>query len=209
MVGILGKKIGMSQVFSQEDGQVFPVTVLQVGPCKVLDIKTQERDGYEAVQLGFDDKKVKNTSKALLGHFKKSSTEETPLMFIREFKLNCDYSLGDIVTASDFKEVAYVDITGEVKGRGFQGVVKRYNFGGGRASHGGDWLRKPGSVGMCQFPGRIFKGKKMPGRMGNNRKTIQNLQVVEVREEQNLLLVKGAVPGFNGSYVSVKVAKKK
>ena len=208
MTGILGKKIGMSQVFS-EDGVVQPVTVLQVGPCKVLEIKTQERDGYEAVQLGFDDKKIKNTSKALLGHFKKSSTEGNPLKLSREFKLKGDYNLGDIVTVADFKDIAYVDITGKVKGRGFQGVVKRYNFGGGRASHGGDWLRKPGAVGMCQFPGRIFKGKKMPGHMGSNRKTVQNLQVVEVREEENLLLVKGAVPGFNGSYVSVKSAKKK
>ena len=209
MSGLIGKKLGMTQVY--EDGKVVPVTVIEVGPCAVLDVKTQEKDGYSAVQLGFGNKRVKNVSKAVLGHLSKSGNAEQPPRVIKEFRTTgeTEYTLGEVLTADAFEAGKFIDVTGTTKGRGFQGVVKRYNFGGGRASHGGDWERKPGSIGMCNWPGKVYKERKMPGHMGNVRRTIMGLRVVQIRAEENLLLVKGAVPGFNGSVVYVRNAKKK
>lgn len=210
MAGIIGKKLGMTQIYD-ENGKVVPVTVIQAGPCPVLDIRTQETDGYSALQLGFGKRKAKNVSKAVLGHLAKSQNAENPPAVIKEVRLTEDASaeLGSEVTVAEFSETAFVDVIGTTKGKGFQGVVKRYNFGGGRASHGGDWTRKPGSIGMCEFPGEVYKGRKMPGQTGNVQRTIMGLKVVSVRTEDNVLLVKGAVPGPKGGTVVVRTAKKK
>jgi large subunit ribosomal protein L3 len=210
MVGLIGKKLGMTQVYD-EDGKVIPVTVVEAGPCPVLDVRKQDSHGYSAIQIGFGKKKAKNVSKAVLGHLAKSQNSENPPSVIKEIRLNEDPSqeLGATVTAEIFAEGSFVDVTGTTKGKGFQGVVKRYNFGGGRASHGGDWTRKPGSIGMCEFPGEVYKGRKMPGKTGNVQRTIMGLQVVQVRSEENILLLKGAVPGYKGGIVTIRTAKKK
>jgi large subunit ribosomal protein L3 len=210
MSGIIGKKLGMTQVYD-ENGKVIPVTVIQAGPCPVLDLRTQESHGYSAVQIGFGSKKAKNVSKAVLGHLNKSGNSENPPSIIKEVRLKEDPSqaLGDSLTVDLFSAGSYVDVTGTTKGKGFQGVVRRYNFGGGRASHGGDWTRKPGSIGMCEYPGRVYKGRKMPGHMGSVQRTIMGLKVVQVRAQDNVVLVKGAVPGHKGSIVVVRTAKKK
>ncbi len=210
MKGLIGKKLGMTQVYNDQ-GQVIPVTVLEAGPCVVLDVKTVEKNGYSAVQLGYGARKAKNVSKALLGHLSKANRNENPPSRIREFRSDTDPELeiGSELKADVFAADEYLDITGKTKGRGFQGVVKRYNFGGGRYSHGGGWKRKPGSIGQCEFPGRVDKGRKMPGQMGNVRKTIQNLKIVQVRPEENLILVKGAVPGPNGGFLLLREARKK
>lgn len=210
MQGIIAKKLGMTQVFS-ENGVVTPVTVVQAGPCVVCELRTQEKHGYPAIQLGFGSKKVKNTSNPVLGHLKKAGKQDNPPLVLREIRLNEDpaLDLGAELKAEIFSETAYVDVIGTVKGRGFQGVVKRYNFGGGRFSHGGGWKRKPGSIGQCEFPGRVQKGKKMPGQMGNVKRTIQNLEIVKICAEDNLIFLKGAVPGPNGGLLVVKTAKKK
>ena len=210
MAGLIGKKLGMTQVYD-ENGKVVPVTVIQAGPCPVLDIRTQDSHGYSALQIGFGNKKAKNVSKAVLGHLNKSGNAENPPALIKEIRLSEDPSeeLGQAVTVEAFEAGSYVDVTGTAKGKGFQGVVKRYNFGGGRASHGGDWTRKPGSIGMCEFPGRVYKGRKMPGQTGNVQRTIMGLQVVSVRPEDNVVLVKGAVPGAKGGIVVLRTAKKK
>lgn len=208
MKGLIGKKIGMTQVFDAQGYQV-PVTVLQVGPCSVVQRKTLERDGYEAVQLGFEPQKEFRLTKPLLGHLKKAGV--APCRVLREVELEPgdDPKVGDTVTVALFKGVSHVDVTGITKGRGFQGVVKRHNMGGGPSSHGSMAHRRPGAIGNRARPGRIFKNKRMPGHMGHVRVTCQNLQVVEVREDENLLLVKGAVPGPNGSIVIVRKALKK
>ncbi len=210
MKRIIGKKIGMTQLFDDK-GVLTPVSVIQAGPCVVLDLKTEERDGYSAVQLGYGSKKAKNVTKAILGHCAKTGNDTNPPIVIREFRLDSvdDIEIGSEVTADSFEEGEYLDVTGTVKGRGFQGVVKRYNFGGGRYSHGGGWKRKPGSIGQCEFPGRVDKGKKMPGQMGNVRRTIQNLNIVRVDKDDNLIFVKGAIPGCNGGTVFIRSAKKK
>jgi large subunit ribosomal protein L3 len=210
MVGLIGKKLGMTQIYD-EDGKVIPVTVVEAGPCPVLDVRKQDSHGYSAIQIGFGKKKAKNVSKAVLGHLAKSQNAENPPSVIKEIRLNEDPSqeLGATVTAEIFAEGSFVDVTGTTKGKGFQGVVKRYNFGGGRASHGGDWTRKPGSIGMCEFPGEVYKGRKMPGQTGNVQRTIMGLQVVQVRSEENILLLKGAVPGYKGGIVTIRTAKKK
>ncbi|MCH2204596.1 MAG: 50S ribosomal protein L3 [Lentisphaerales bacterium] len=210
MAGLIGKKLGMTQVYD-ENGKVVPVTVIQAGPCPVLDIRTQDSHGYSALQVGFGNKKAKNVSKAVIGHLNKSGNAENPPALIKEIRLSEDPSeeLGQAVTVEAFEAGSYVDVTGTAKGKGFQGVVKRYNFGGGRASHGGDWTRKPGSIGMCEFPGRVYKGRKMPGQTGNVKRTIMGLQVVSVRPEDNVILVKGAVPGAKGGIVVLRTAKKK
>ena len=210
MSGIIGKKLGMTQVYD-ENGAVVPVTVIEAGPCKVLDLRTEEKHGYSALQIGFGKRKAKNVSKALLGHLSKSNSSEEPPSIIREIRLeaDADKELGEVLTVEQFAAGGFVDITGTTKGRGFQGVVKRYNFGGGRASHGGDWTRKPGSIGMCEFPAKVYKGRKMPGQMGNVKRTIMGLQIVQVRQEDNLILVKGAVPGPKGGIVVLRNAKKK
>ena len=210
MAGLIGKKLGMTQIYV-ENGKVVPVTVIQAGPCPVLDIRTQDSHGYSALQVGFGNKKAKNVSKAVIGHLNKSGNAENPPALIKEIRLSEDPSeeLGQAVTVEAFEAGSYVDVTGTTKGKGFQGVVKRYNFGGGRASHGGDWTRKPGSIGMCEFPGRVYKGRKMPGQTGNVKRTIMGLQVVSVRPEDNVILVKGAVPGAKGGIVVLRTAKKK
>ena len=210
MAGLIGKKLGMTQVYD-ENGKVVPVTVVEAGPCAVLDVRKEETHGYSAVQVGFGNKKAKNVSKAVLGHLAKSQNAENPPAVIKEIRLTEDPSdeLGVELKADIFSEGSFVDVTGTTKGRGFQGVVKRYNFGGGRASHGGDWTRRPGSIGMCEFPGKVYKGRKMPGHTGNKQRTIMGLKVVQVRPEENLLLIKGAVPGHKGGIVVLRTAKKK
>lgn len=210
MKGIIGRKLGMTQVF-RDPGRLVPVTVIEAGPCPVLFLRTQDRDGYSAVQLGFGRRKPKNVSKAVLGHVRKAGLHETPPAVCREIRLDADAdsAVGDSIDAATFSSGEYVDVTGTSKGRGFQGVVRRHNFGGGRASHGGGWTRRPGSIGMCVNPGRVYKGRKMPGQMGNKRCTVQNLEIVDVRPDDNLILVKGAVPGPNGGIVLVRSAIKK
>ena len=203
MAGIIGKKIGMTSVYSAE-GKNLPCTIIEAGPCVVTQIKTQEKDGYESVQLGFDDKKEKNTPKAMLGHFSKAKT--TPKRKIVEFKGLNDVNLGDSVTVDQFQEGEFVDVVGTSKGKGFQGVVKRHNFGGvGQATHGQhNRMRAPGSIGAASYPARVFKGMKMGGRMGGDRVKSINLEVLKIVPEKNLLIVKGSVPGSKGSYLIVE-----
>ncbi|MBI2192718.1 MAG: 50S ribosomal protein L3 [Planctomycetes bacterium] len=214
---ILGKKVGMSQIFS-EKGEVLPVTLLEVGPCPILQIKTKETDGYTAIQLGFDEKKIKGGKKrkfrrALkpeIGHAKKAET--TPKRFVREVPWDGtgDYKLGQVLTAEVLKDIRYVDVVGTSKGRGFAGVVKRYHFAGGPHTHGQhNRERHRGSLGQATHPGRVFKGIRMAGHMGVARVTLQNVKLVTVDAAKNLIAVKGAVPGHNGSYVLVKKALKR
>ncbi|KIA89781.1 50S ribosomal protein L3 [Kaistella jeonii] len=205
MSGIIGKKIGMTSLFD-ENGKNMPCTVIQAGPCSVLQVRTIEKDGYKAAQLGFDDKSEKNVGKALIGHFKKAGS--TPKAKLVEFyhafveKL----SVGDEVKVDLFAQGEFVDVTGTSKGKGFQGVVKRHNFAGVmQATHGQhNRLRAPGSIGAGSDPSRVFKGMRMAGRMGGKQVTVQNLQVLRVDQEQNLLVVKGAVPGAKNSYVIIR-----
>ena len=208
MKGLKGKKLGMTSIYD-DNGAAVPVTVLEVGPCVVVQRKDQARDGYSAVQLGYAEQKEQRLNKPKLGHYKKAGVEAKRVL--REFRVTADtdVAIGDVVDVSAFEEVNFVDVVATGKGRGFQGVVKRYDFGGGRASHGGGWLRRTGSIGMCEFPGRVFKGKKMPGHMGSKRVTTQNLKVMQVRAEENLILIKGSIPGANGGIVTVKEALKK
>ncbi|MDO5655935.1 MAG: 50S ribosomal protein L3 [Flavobacteriaceae bacterium] len=205
MSGIIGKKIAMTSLFD-ENGRNIPCTIIEAGPCVVTQVRTQEKDGYESVQLGFDDKKESNVGKAMQGHFKKAGT--TPKHKLVEFYGDFvnNMSLGQEVTVSLFNEGEYVDVTGTSKGKGFQGVVKRHGFGGvGQASHGQhNRLRAPGSIGAGSDPSRVFKGMKMAGQMGNAKVTVQNLQVLKVDEEKNLLIVKGAIPGPKNSYVIIR-----
>lgn len=208
MQGLLGRKIGMTKVFS-EDGDQVPVTVLELGPCSVLQRKTKAVDGYDAVQCGFEDQKEQRATKSAAGHCKKAGTG--PKRAISEFPVEADSELkaGDVITASIFEDVSFVDIVGTSKGRGFQGVVKRHGMAGGRKTHGSHSHRQPGSIGASAYPGRVAKGKRMPGHMGNSRVTTQNLRVVQVVPDDNMLLVRGAVPGPKGGLVRVTVALKK
>ena len=210
MIGLIGKKIGMEQLFS-ESGQVIPVTTLKAGPCSVVQKKAQEKEGYAALQLGFEDKKEKNSNNPERGHFARAGLPSKKVL--REFRITNpdDYKESDEIRADIFKVGDYVDIVGISKGRGFAGVMKRWGFAGGPATHGAHkWHRRPGSIGSgAAYPSRVFKGKKMPGRMGGARVTCQNLEVVRVNAEENLLTVKGAVPGANGGYVIIKKAIKK
>ena len=205
MSGIIGKKIAMTSLFD-ENGKNIPCTIIQAGPCVVTQVRTEEKDGYKSVQLGFDDAKEKNTSAALKGHFKKAGT--TPKRKLVEFYGDFvdELELGKEVTVELFAEGEYVDITGVSKGKGFQGVVKRHGFGGvGQATHGQhNRLRAPGSIGAGSDPSRVFKGMRMAGRMGGKNVTVQNLNVVKVDAEQNLLIVKGAIPGPKNSYVIIR-----
>ncbi|MGB6084699.1 50S ribosomal protein L3 [Moheibacter sp.] len=205
MSGIIGKKIAMTSLFD-ENGKNIPCTIIQAGPCVVTQVRTEEKDGYKSVQLGFDDAKEKNTSAALKGHFKKAGT--TPKRKLVEFygAFVDELELGKEVTVDIFKEGEYVDITGVSKGKGFQGVVKRHGFGGvGQATHGQhNRLRAPGSIGAGSDPSRVFKGMRMAGRMGGKNVTVQNLNVVKIDNEENLLIVKGAVPGPKNSYVIIR-----
>jgi len=209
MIGLLGKKIGMTQIFDDE-GRRVPVTVIEAGPCSVVQRKTAATDGYEAIQIGFGEQKEQRVTKPLLGHFKKAGV--APARELAEVIVSADdeAKAGDTLTAGVFEEVNFVDVIGKTKGKGFQGVVKRHGFAGGRASHGGkSTLRTAGSIGMCEFPARVFKGKKMAGQMGDVNITVQNLKVVQVRAEENLILLKGAVPGANGSTIVLREALKK
>lgn len=208
--GLIGRKLGMTQVFDEE-GRVIPVTVVELGPCPVVALKTEDKDGYSAVQLGFGKRKAKNVSKAVRGHLRAAGLEDTPTQIIREVRLESDseVAVGDVLKADIFSKDEFVDVTGRTKGRGFQGVVKRWRFGGGRASHGGGWRRKPGSIGMCVSPAKVYKGRKMPGHMGNVQRTAQNLRVVDVRPDEDVILVKGAIPGPSGAMVMVRSAVKK
>ncbi|MCY7351888.1 MAG: 50S ribosomal protein L3 [Cytophagaceae bacterium] len=201
MSGIIGKKIGMTSLYNA-DGTAVPCTLIQAGPCVVTQVRTVEKDGYAAVQLSFGDKREKNTTKPLQGHFKKAGT--TPKRKLVEFKeFEKAFSLGDTVTADLFTEGEFVDAIGTSKGKGFQGVVKRHGFSGvGGATHGQhNRARHPGSIGACSFPSRVFKGLRMGGRMGNDRVKVQNLRVVKVMLEQNLIAVSGSIPGAKNSFV--------
>lgn len=208
MSGILAKKIGMTQIF--EDGKFIPVTVVEAGPNFVLQKKTVENDGYTALQLGFDEKKEKNTTKPVMGIFKKAGVN--PQRFIKELRVDSveGYELGQEIKVDVLAGVEFVDITGTSKGKGTSGVMKRHGFGGNRASHGVSRNhRLGGSIGMSTWPGKVLKGKRMAGQYGNEIVTVQNLRVVKVDAENNLLLIKGAVPGSKNSYIVVKPAIKK
>jgi large subunit ribosomal protein L3 len=201
MPGLIGKKIGMTSVFSVE-GRNIPCTVIEAGPCIVSQVRTIEKDGYEAVQLGFHEKKEKHATKPEIGHFKKAGT--TPKKKLVEFDgFGDDVKLGDIITVDMLEVSSYIDITGISKGKGFQGVVRRHGFGGvGESTHGQhNRLRAPGSVGASSYPSRVFKGMRMAGRMGGAKITVQNIEVLKVIPENNLVIVKGSVPGANGSYL--------
>jgi len=238
MVGLLGKKLGQTRVYT-EDGRSVSVTIVQAGPNQVLQCKTTDRDGYESVQLGFDGQKEHRLSLPKRGHLKAHNGQEnyaprspsrtvkgkarlanrkawdaraiTPIRRIKEFRdFSLDVKPGDSIGADVFEAGDYVDVIGKTKGRGFQGVVKRWNFGGGRGSHGsGGWRRRPGSIGAGSTPGHVIKGKQMPGHMGQASRTVQNLEIIQVQSDDNLLLVKGAIPGANGDYVVIRESKKK
>ena len=206
MPGLIGKKIGMTSVFGA-DGKNIPCTVIEAGPCVVTQIRTVEKDGYAAVQLAYDEISEKHASKALKGHFEKAGT--TPKRKLVEFKADFaqELKLGDVLTVADiFGDVQFVDVVGTSKGKGFQGVVKRHGFAGvGGQTHGQhNRLRHPGSLGACSWPSRVFKGTRMAGHMGNARVTVFNLEVIKVMPENNLIVVKGSVPGAKGSYVIVE-----
>ena len=202
--GIIGRKVGMTQVF-EESGKAIPVTVIQAGPCSVVQLKTQEKDGYQAVQLGFGKQKENRTNSPKRGHFAKAGVD--PAFVLREFRVQSldDVSVGNVVDASVFSVGDLVDVTGTSKGRGFTGVVKRWKFAGGRKTHGGEQdLRRPGSIGASATPSRVFKGKRMPGRYGAKRHTVQNLSVIQADAERNLLVVKGAIPGPPNGLLLIK-----
>jgi large subunit ribosomal protein L3 len=203
MPGIIGRKIGMTSIYSAE-GKAMPCTVIEAGPCVVTQVKTEDRDGYEAVQMGFGDRKEKNTPNAMKGHFKKANTD--PKSKLVEFKGFENTNLGDIVNVDIFKEGEYVAVVGTSKGKGFQGVVKRHGFAGvGQATHGQhNRLRAPGSIGAASYPARVFKGMRMAGQMGNERVKIENLQILKVLLDKNLIVVKGSVPGSKGSTVIIE-----
>ena len=206
---LLGKKLGMTQVYD-EDNNLVPVTIIEAGPCPILQVKTNSLDGYSALQIGYNPKgkspnKVNRCNK---GHASKANVD--PQQVASEFRVPDDhtYEQGATLTVGDFSEISLVDIISTTKGKGFQGVVKRWNFGGGPASHGSMFHRRGGSYGLCQWPGRVFKNKKMPGHMGDVQRTTQNLRVVKTIPEKNLILVKGSVPGHKGVILTVRMAKK-
>ena len=204
MSGLLGKKIGMTSIYD-ENGKNIPCTVIEAGPCVVTQVRTVDNDGYSAIQLGYEDKKEKHTTSALKGHFAKAKT--TPKQLVAEFtRFEEKKQFGDVINVDVFSTGEYVDVVGTSKGKGFQGVVKRYNFRGvNDATHGQhNRLRAPGSIGASSYPSRVFKGMRMAGRMGGNRVKMINLQIVKIIPEKNILVVKGAVPGPNNSYVKIE-----
>ena len=204
MPGLIGKKVGMTSIYGV-DGKNIPCTVIQVGPCVVTQVRTTEKDGYDALQLGFEEKREKRETKAMLGHFTKAKT--TPKKILAEFRgFNKEYKLGDTVSLDIFPEDSWVDVIGTSKGKGFQGVVKRYNFKGvNDATHGQhNRLRAPGSLGASSYPSRVFKGMRMAGRTGNDRVKMINLKVLKVLSDKNVILVKGSVPGAKGSYLFIE-----
>ena len=203
MSGLIGKKIGMTSIFD-ENGKNIPCTIIEAGPCVVTQVRTKEVDGYDALQLGFDDKAEKRATKAELGHFKKAgSSVKKKVIEFQGFEDN--YKLGDTITVDFFAEGEFVDVSGISKGKGFQGVVRRHGFGGvGQTTHGQhNRLRAPGSVGASSYPSRVFKGMRMAGRMGAEKVTVQNLKVLKVVDEKNLLVVKGCIPGHKNAYVTI------
>ena len=204
MSGLIGRKIGMTSLFD-ENGKNIPCTVIEAGPCIVTQVRTEEVDGYSALQLGFDDKKAKSSNKSLDGHFKKAGT--TAKKKVVEFQgFEEEYKLGDSISVSHFEEGEFVDVSGVSKGKGFQGVVKRHGFAGvGQATHGQhNRLRAPGSIGAASYPARVFKGMRMAGRMGGDKVKVQNLRVLKVVAEKNLLVVKGAIPGHKNAFVTIQ-----
>ena len=209
MKGLLGKKIGITRFFD-EKGDVMVATVLSVGPCTVISQRTKQKNGYSALQLGYGSRKIKNVSSAVRGMINSAGYTDHAPDRIKEIRLDKDPSeaVGDTISVDIFSPGDFVDVIGKTKGRGFQGVVKRYGFGGGRASHGGDWERRGGSIGMCEKPGKVYKGRKMPGHMGNVQRTIQNLKILKVLKDDNIIMVKGAVPGPIGNHIIIREAKK-
>ena len=204
MSGLIGKKVGMTSIFD-ENGKNMPCTVIKVGPCVVTQVRTEDKDGYDAVQLGFDDKTEKSATKAEIGHVKKAGTSVKRKVV--EFQgFDSEYKLGDVIKVDHFIEGEFVDVTGTSKGKGFQGVVKRHGFAGvGQATHGQhNRLRAPGSIGAASYPARVFKGMRMAGRMGNDTVKVQNLRVLKVLLDQNLLVVKGCVPGHKNAYLKIE-----
>ncbi|MCJ7542575.1 MAG: 50S ribosomal protein L3 [Desulfobacterales bacterium] len=204
--GLIGKKLGMTGLFTSE-GKYIPVTAIQLGPCVVTQIKTVTTDGYNALQLGFGEKKKSRVNKALEGHLKKSG--ETRFAFLREVYVNDpgEYGLGQTINIDIFNIGEYIEVTGTSKGKGFSGVIKRHGFHGGKKTHGSHSHRIPGSIGCSAWPGKVIKGKKMPGQHGNDRKTIRNLEIVDIRPEENLILIKGAIPGSRNGIVEIKKLK--
>ena len=200
---IIGRKVGMTQLFTA-DGKMLPITVIEAGPCPVVQKKTVEHDGYEALQVGFAPIREKLVTKPMLGHFKKASVGAH--RYVKEIKLDnaAEYEAGQVITVDMFETGDKVDVTGKSKGKGFQGVIKRWNQARGRMTHGSRYHRRVGSMSACSYPGEVFKHKNLPGHMGSERITVQNLEVVRVDAERNLLLVKGAIPGAKGSLVVVK-----
>ena len=203
MAGLIGKKVGMTRIFNDEGVQI-PVTVIEAGPCPVVEVRSQERDGYKAIQLGYGAKKASRSSRAVMGHVAKAGLEAAPRL-IREFRIEEgeEYEVGQQLTVELFEAGDRVKVTGRSKGRGFQGVVKRYGFAGRPASHGHPMSRTPGSIGPGTDPSRVIKGKKLPGRMGGDRTSIRNMQIVRVDGDRNLLFVKGGVPGARNGYVLI------
>jgi len=202
--GIIGKKVGMTQVFA-EDGRALPVTVIEAGPCVVVQRKSKDRDGYAAVQIGLvERRKAKRTTKPMKGHFDKAGLP--PCRVLRELPVadNAEVNVGDKISVELFAPGDSVNVVGVSKGRGFQGVMKRHNFGGGKASHGSMFHRAPGSIGQSAYPSRVLKGMKAAGHMGSDRVTVRNLEVVRVDTDNNLLIVRGSVPGAGGSYVVIR-----
>jgi len=208
MEGLIGKKLGMTQLYDSK-GKRVDVTVIEAGPCIVVQRKTKEKDGYDAVQVGFGPVKENRVNKPILGHFRKNQL--SPLKVLAEFGIDekDEMKVGDSLTVKIFEGVSHVDVTGITKGRGFQGVVKRHGMGGGPMTHGGHSKRRIGSVGANAWEARVYRGHRMPGHMGNTKVTIQNLSLVELRPEQNLIMVRGAIPGPAGSFVLVKKSLKK
>jgi large subunit ribosomal protein L3 len=206
---LIGKKLGMSQVYD-EDNNLVPVTIVEAGPCPILQVKSTENDGYEAIQIGFNPKgkSPNKPNKCQVGKAQKANVE--PQHLSQEIRLDGEHSFeqGGTLTVENFSDVKMVDVISTTKGKGFQGVVKRWNFSGGPASHGSMFHRRGGSYGLCQWPGRVFKNKKMPGHTGSAKRTTQNLQLVKILPEKNLLLIKGSVPGSKGTILTVRVAKK-
>lgn len=205
-IGLLGKKIGMTRVYDA-NGKATPVTVIEAGGNAVLQVKSQEKNGYDSVQVGFDSQKESRVSKPLLGHFKKANAE--PKKFVREFRLSSPVEGELNLGVSQFEVGQFVDVIGRSKGKGFQGVVKKHNFAGQPAAHGSKMHRRNGAIGNRSTPGRVWKNMGMPGHLGDEQVTVQNLRIVQVRPDENLILICGAVPGANGSYVVVRPARKK
>ena len=203
---ILGRKVGMTQIFD-ENGKAIPVTVIEAGPCTVVQVKTKDTDGYEAIQLRFGEVKVKNLIRPIKGHFTKANV--TPKKHLREFRLEeISYNVGDEIKADIFKSGETVDVTGTTKGKGFQGVIKRHGQSRGPMGHGSMYHRRPGSMGSTSTPGRVYKGKNLPGHMGNQTVTVQNLEIVKVDLDKNVLLIKGSVPGNKGAILKIRNSTK-